>query len=393
MPGHQLKAHIRMDETRVDEGKRSAAIEIPGHPLSRLEFESYDGALSSDAGSDAFLLGALLLLMEKGVDVHVHGVLSKRCVDNVYELQDIWARWRPNKYSKIKIEADEIVSTVRGEGPAISAFSGGADAAFTVQRHAINRTPGTANLQAVVFVHGFDIAENDDITFKKARQRGDLMLEGLGLQAFGLKTNLRSLGQDWEDVFGLAVASCLALYQNDFHIGLIGSSEPYDELVLPWGSSPVTDHLYGTGLMDLRHDGAGFSRTDKIASLASWSAAVRYLRVCWAGESLDLNCGKCEKCVRTYLNFKAAGVENPECFEHIPSGSEVRKLLAKNHAQINELRSIIDYAESRSMSGDWIKNLRLAIYRSRARRALVGAPGAKKTIATLKTIMSSRARF
>lgn len=310
--------------------------------------------------------------------------MTKRCIDNAYELQEIWARWRYEKYTKIRITADSVTEGSPKSGSAISAFSGGADASFTVQRHAIERVPGTADLQAVVFVHGFDIDAHDEDTFKKARERGECMLDGLGLQSFGLRTNLRSLGQDWGDVFGLAVASCLALYQNTYHVGLIGSSEPYDELVLPWGSSPVTDHLYGTGLMDVRHDGAGFSRTEKIASLAQWDAAARYVRVCWQGASLDENCGKCEKCIRTYLNFLAAGVDDPQCFDRLPSRTEVRGLRAQNHAQLNELQSIIRFAEARSIKGAWIADAKIAMRLSMIRLGLTDIPGVKKSVSSLK---------
>ena len=27
------------------------------------------------------------------------------------------------------------------------------------------------------------------------------------------------------------------------------------------------------------------------------------------------NCGRCEKCIRTYLNFRAVAIANPECFD------------------------------------------------------------------------------
>jgi hypothetical protein len=65
--------------------------------------------------------------------------------------------------------------------------------------------------------------------------------------------------------------------------------------------------------MEVRHDGAGRSRTEKVAYLATWEQGMPLLRVCWEGRVPDGNCGRCEKCVRTRLNFHIAGVESPAC--------------------------------------------------------------------------------
>lgn len=48
---------------------------------------------------------------------------------------------------------------------------------------------------------------------------------------------------------------------------LIPSTYRYDEL-LPWGSQPLTDPLLGTSRLTIVHDGADFSRADKIGTIA-----------------------------------------------------------------------------------------------------------------------------
>lgn len=65
----RLKAHIYVNDSHAHEGLRAATIEVPGVPTRTLQYESYDGPLSIDAGCDAFLLGALLLLMQQAADV------------------------------------------------------------------------------------------------------------------------------------------------------------------------------------------------------------------------------------------------------------------------------------------------------------------------------------
>lgn len=376
-------AHLRIDDSVADAGIRSAVIEIPGCPHKSLRYESYDGPLSPAAGADPFLLGSLLLFMMHGADVHVHGSVTGRLIRHLDELQNIWCRWKPETYSKIQITCDEVSGGFPEDGPAISAFSGGVDATYTVQQHRI-MAPHACDLRAVVFIHGFDIPEIETEMFNRARSRGELMLKGLELRTLGLRSNIRSLEQPWEDVFGLAVASCLSLFQPEYRVGLIGSSEPYDELVLPWGSSPVTDHLYSTGLMDIRHDGAGSSRTDKLARLAEWPEAIRYLRVCWQGQQLDRNCGGCEKCIRTYLNFKAAGIASPDCFENLPDRAAVRRLIVRSRAQLNELESIYDYARRANRRGMWLTDLRYVVKKNRLVVRIIEVPWFQSIIRKLK---------
>ena len=83
-----------------------------------------------------------------------------------------------------------------------------------------------------------------------------------------VRTNSKELRlQKWEDSCGAQLAACLHLFSADFSHALIGGSDAYDELWLPWGTNPVTDHLLSGGRMAIVHDGAAFCRTDKIAFL------------------------------------------------------------------------------------------------------------------------------
>jgi hypothetical protein len=56
------------------------------------------------------------------------------------------------------------------------------------------------------------------------------------------------------------------------------------------------------------HSGEAISRLRKVKDLGDWPAALRHMRVCTMNELGRLNCGRCEKCVRTLLEIKAAGL-------------------------------------------------------------------------------------
>lgn len=378
--------HIRLDDSMAQVGVRSARIEIPGQKPRTLRYESLDGPLSKESGADPFLLGSLLLLMSSGFPVHVHGTVTARCLWNLVELQHVWARWKPERYSRVEISADTVQQGFPKVEGAIAAFSGGVDACYTVQRHLSNGTVLHGRLEAALFIHGFDIPESDNSKFTTARTRGDAILEGTGVKSIGVKTNLRSLGQDWQDCFGLGVASCLTLFQAEYGVGLIGSSYEYESIRLKWGSSPITDYLCSTGQMEVRHDGSGASRTEKVASIALWPEAFRGLRVCWEGKDLDRNCGRCEKCIRTYLNFRAAGIEQPECFEVLPTAADIRWVRAGTATRLDGLRESLDFAQRTGRTGRWLGDLKFAVRLNRIKVYVNGVPALKALASPVKVL-------
>lgn len=67
--------------------------------------------------------------------------------------------------------------------------------------------------------------------------------------------------------------------------------------------------------MRICHDGAELTRTDKARIVATEPEVLALLRVCWQGDELSKNCGRCEKCVRTFWALHIAGVRNPACFD------------------------------------------------------------------------------
>ena len=78
---------------------------------------------------------------------------------------------------------------------------------------------------------------------------------------------------------------------------------------MPVGSHPAVDGLFSSQRIAIIHDGARFTRLDKVRDLASWPTALAVLRVCPESAETEANCGRCEKCLRTRLELLAAGVE------------------------------------------------------------------------------------
>jgi len=178
----------------------------------------------------------------------------------------------------------------------------------------------TRNLQAGVFVHGFDIPLTDPSSYERAARRNAETLRSVGVELISVATNYRGLHTDWRDSHGAALASCLALWAGHFDTGLIAASGPYDVPALRWGSTPVADRLLSSRGFEIAHDGADLTRLDRARILGEWPEALRNLRVCWEGDPPDVNCCSCEKCIRTILEFRTVGLKLPSCFPRDVTG-------------------------------------------------------------------------
>ncbi len=325
-------------------------------------FDLLDRTAPQPVLMDGFVFGIILYAMSKGQDLHVHGAMTFDALANLHEFQEAWHLWRPKKYKNINIMPDTIVHQLPQEGvpKALAAFSGGIDSLFSILRHNTKKL-GNASYplnDSVLMVHGFDVPLSSPDMFEALKQRTKPFLDELNLSCLAIRTNLKEINiQDWEDSFMPQLACCMHQYSDSFAYAIAGSSEPYNARVLPWGSNPATDHLLSNRAMRLVHDGAGFSRTEKVEQVSKHKMATRVAKVCWEGKETHKNCGHCEKCVRTLLNFMAVGVGNPACFDAPLDLKDIPKINVRNLTQLAELTSIQDYVNRHNVQGEWVSLL------------------------------------
>jgi hypothetical protein len=133
-------------------------------------------------------------------------------------------------------------------------------------------------------------------------------------------TNIRDLGPVnskvfWEDFWinefmGATFAAVAHVFSKRFSVLSINSCHDIPNL-MPYGSHPLLNPLYGSSDLRIRHEGFHLSRFEKTRLISNWDLALQHLRVCNKTEYYkfdSLNCGKCEKCVRTMLALLALGV-------------------------------------------------------------------------------------
>lgn len=371
----------------------SATIEIPNQPKTNLWYRvpSQYGSLLTQSG-DPFVVAMLLMSMYQRTDLVVHGEVSPSLLQNLTEFQLAWSRWRPEKYKQIEIIADvEREQPKAGTGKAISTFSGGVDSCFTVLQHRQAKCGKLQrNLQAGLMVHGFDIPLAQKDIFDSAAAKSRKLLDSLGVDLVPMATNFKEdIKLNWQDSVAIAMGSCMMMLQNGYEQGLIASTFPYQALVLPLGSNPLTDRLLSSNAFQIVHDGASHSRVEKIRELGDWKEALQDLRVCGQGQLLDRNCGRCEKCIRTILGFRVMGIGLPECFERDATDEQIAGIKGLKGAQLADLDEVLKAAKAKNITGSWVTALERCLRRHHYRAAVKNTLRRVKLVRQLKQMLDA----
>jgi hypothetical protein len=179
-------------------------------------------------------------------------------------------------------------------------FTGGVDSFYTLRRN-LDR------VRCLVNVHGFDIELGDTDRFARSNALLQRVAESLSMELVSVATDLRrhplfrSISWEVTHVAALAsVAHALAPVLGRVHVA--GS-----DVSPPWGSHPSLDRLWSSSAVTIVNDEEGVRRLDKVKAIADWQPVHGSLKVCWENRTADLNCGVCEKCVRTQAQFAAVG--------------------------------------------------------------------------------------
>jgi hypothetical protein len=338
-----------------------ARLEAPGTEPRELWFRTPEASAADMSGTaDAFAVACTLYAMQNGWDMHIHAAVTEGLLENLHEFQEAWARWKPNTYRAGGIAAETEERVRSRPGNTICAFSGGLDSCFTASQHCRNGRASDCLSFAGLMVHGLDIRLDQPEVFERAAEKNRILLESLGGSLVTVATNFRELPVDWDDAHGSGVASCLQAMGARYGRALIPGTHSYDALRFPWGSNPVTDPLMSSNSLQVRYDGAGYSREQKASLVADWPQAMKLMRVCWEGTQKDRNCGACRKCVTTAMCFAAYGLPTPEA---IPAPDLLTALKNLKNEPLDyyarlRLRERIAIATENGISAAWVRQAR-----------------------------------
>jgi hypothetical protein len=328
--------------------------------------------------TDAFVLSWLFPIMEWNRQVRICGVVSPSLLGNLELFSDIWHKRYPDRYYPVRLRADQERESQSTALPqtAITSFSGGVDSCYTAWRHS-RQLVGRRSRQvtAGITVQGFgDMPANDSVLGQAAAAACRSVLNSIGMHSIFVQTNIRQMPSagrhTWCNTHGTAIAACLHMLGRESRYGLIPNSIPYDYLHVPYGTSPATDRLLSSTAFTVGDDGGETHRLQKMEALLDWPEAIAGLRVCNKGRDAMVNCGHCEKCIRTILAFRVFGAPLPSCFARDITDEDIRCLDLRYPEQIAFLSSVLSEAQRHGLDRTgWASAVRMAIRRGNHRMA------------------------
>jgi hypothetical protein len=311
-------------ETSAGRTVLSATIvwEDSDRPPFEMRFASDEDTLAGGPPDPhAFLLAAAVPAWRRGERrIAIDGAVCPRLRDGLRAAQGILAGWFAPGRPPIPIEASGGFRPYAERSPAAAVFlTGGIDSLHVLARNRrFHEASHPAFFREAIYADRLAYVEDVpspralDLTGRQGRAIGEIARE-CGLRLRRVDSNFRLLDPDqwWvasEDQGALLAATGHALTRR---IGSVSLAATHDPDFLPnWGTHPLLDPCYSSSGLEFRHEGFGRTRFEKTAEIAGWDVARKYLLVCFDGPLPpgQLNCGKCEKCLRTMTALLALGV-------------------------------------------------------------------------------------
>jgi hypothetical protein len=296
------------------------AFEDRDHPEKQIFIKTpEDHASGFDANPDAFLTGCLLPALHLGEKrILVEDPVCPFLKEGLMVAMHILAHWTRGRYTPIPIEAAAQNHRVSVNPPRTGmVMSGGIDSLAALRQNRLHYPDiHPAYIRDSFFLHGFDIGGVQERgaklhVFDRAMTAISKITQDAGTTLVPVYTNIRHLCDErslWLDSFFGAVLAAMAHSFSD-RVNLMFIASSYDIPNLhPCGSHPLLDPEYSSCAMRIRHRDYELPRLEKIKIVSEWDAAFQNFRVCLANVPDLLNCGTCEKCVRTMTELTALGL-------------------------------------------------------------------------------------
>jgi len=293
---------------------------------------------------EAFVCPFLLPSMLQHADLAPSAPLSAGFIKNLAFIRKRAIGWWP-AMSHGEIHSQIAAETVPLRRSGLF-YTGGADSSYALQQLC-------HQVQYAVFVEGFDISLTDHGRLERTREWLAATTRQCGVELVLVRTNLRE-----HPVFNSAswvithVAALVGVaYALGQHVGKMYVAA--SDVPPPHGSSPEMDEAWSSEFMTIKNFSAELTRLQRVASIAHWEPLRGRLRVCWENRTDDLNCGFCEKCLRTRVQLRVSGA--PDGLDSFPAGCPVLPMLRRIgsvdghlHGQWRELAPLLDDAEMRT---------------------------------------------
>lgn len=356
----------------------------------RVWFESTDTALT--AASEAYGAALVVPALHTGRPLRLAGPACSQWAANLTRLTDAFRNlWYPGGPRPLVIpgqmaagRAGPSEPSTAPASPTVLCFSGGVDAFHTLLT--------TADpIDTLAYVVGYDISLRDRRRAAAVTRLLRDVAGQTGRRSLTIKTNLRRhpllKATPWLRAFAgplAAVGHLLGPAAGRLLISSDGLGFEHPEV----GSRPSTDPLHSSAQLAVAHVAATATRLEKILTIAAEPLVQQHLRVCWQNTGSRLNCGRCEKCIRTMLALDAAGTLG--CFAGFDHGRNLVAAIDALPAVDNVVDSFYRDLLSRGLSPAPAAAVSRLLDRSKPARPRGSQPAAQRPAARARAPRPAR---
>ena len=231
-----------------------------------------------------------------------------------------WGRYKRNQeLLKIEVKTQSKVPDKRMRQRAGLFFSGGIDSLATLKANHENYDEQHPNyIRDGLLVYGLEVSEPEK--FDLVINSVAAIARDAGITLLPVSTNIRDMGPKNTGAFwggfwlpeyqGAVWASIAHCFSKRFSTVFLSSDRDIPNMVVSYGNHPLINANYSSCDLSIKYWGITLSRYEKTKLIATWETGLKHLRVCNNSrlyKSGALNCGECEKCIRTKLALLALG--------------------------------------------------------------------------------------
>ena len=306
---------------RVEVGATVTWEEAPRSPVDLVFAAEGDAAEALEPDSNAYLLAVALPAIRHGERrIAIEGAVCPRLTEGLRAASALFESWYGEPRRLPAIEPAAGFRAPHPASPRAACFlSGGVDSLDVLLRNR-ERLPANhpGSIRDALHVSRFPYRRDPaSAAFSNHRARAasaastlastlDVTLTRVESNLVDVEANLAFSGREY---YSAAYASMAHLFSSSWTSVALASGHHLVEFGLPSGSHPLLDPLYGSGALELRHEGTDRTRLEKIAAIARRPDLLRQVLVCPEAPlpEGEINCGRCEKCLRTMAELLVAG--------------------------------------------------------------------------------------
>jgi hypothetical protein len=352
---------MRIEDLRYENnGSRTRAAatviwEDCARPTQEVYFETEpEFAAGLSCNPHAFLVGHIVPAMEYGEKrVFIDAEICPELRDGLTTVMTWLRHWyyRPDRdIVRIEAKAAARPSSRSSSNRAGFFFSGGIDSLATLRTNRLNfpeTHPGS--IKDGLLVYGLELDSMEAFGYVKDRLAD--LARGLGITLVPVYTNLylNYRAEDaknsflfWNDKYeGAALSAVAHAFSQRYSVVSTNSAYPVPVCLKPKGTNPLMEPYFSSYDLRIRYECTTLSRLERTRLVADWDVALQHLRVCnqfTRYTSSSLNCGRCEKCIRTKLTLLALGkLDRTTAF----ADNEVSEELIRTNVRLTSERGFV----------------------------------------------------